>query len=349
MKRSVRSVVPDRVLAFVAFALVLACVPATFTRISFFTMSTAVEMSLIAIATLGFVLLFGFAGQISLGQAAFYGTGAYSSAILSGTYGVSPFLALLAGALLSGLVAFLVGRLILRVRGHYLALATLSFGLVVFYVASQLSITGGTTGLPDIPKLAFGSIRLDSDLRYFGLVAVVLFIAVLAADNLVHSPFGRSLRAVGDSEVAAAASGVDVTARKVTTFVVAAVLASIAGSLYAHWVGYVDPTTLQLLFSVELLVTATVGGVRSVWGAPVGAVIIVSLTQGAREILPRIAPNVGGQFEIVVYGVVLIICVLFLPMGVVGGVSTLIRRLRLGRRDAPVDPRPVSTASEVSA
>jgi len=339
----------SRVLPYAVFIAMLLCVPAVFTRVSFFTMSTGVQMCLIAIATLGFVLLFGFAGQISLGQAAFYGTGAYSSAILTGTYGVSPVLGVVVGVVVSAGIAFLVGRLILRVRGHYLALATLSFGLVVFYVAGQLPITGGTTGLPDIPKLAIGPIRFDDDLSFFYLAATVLVLLVLVADNLVRSPIGRSLRAVGDSETAAAASGVDVTGRKVLTFVIAAVLASIAGSLYAHWVGYVDPTTLDLLFSVELLVTATVGGARSVWGAPIGAAAIVSLTQGAREILPRVAPNVGGQFEIVVYGIVLVVFVLFLPRGIAGAGASLLARVRPSGTPPETGRRTTRASGEVAA
>jgi branched-chain amino acid transport system permease protein len=304
---------------------VLLLVPAVFTRVPFFTMSTAVQMAVLAIATAGLTLLMGHAGQISIGQAAFFGIGAYTSAILTTRAAVPPIAALLVGIVLSGLVAWLVGRLIFRVSGHYLALATLAFGLMLGYLARQLSLTGGASGIVDIPRLAIGTFVLQGDLRYYYLAAAVLVVVLVLSRNLVASLFGRSLVALGDSEIAAASVGVDTARHKRVVFVVAAVFASVAGSLYAHWVTFVDYHTLDLLLSLQLLIMATVGGLRSVWGAPVGAFIVITLSQAARELLPRIAPNVGGDFEIAVYGIALILVLLFLPQGVVGGVRALAR------------------------
>lgn len=321
------------VVRYVVFAAVLASVPAVFTRVPFFTMATAVEMALLAIGNVGLILVSGYAGQISIGQAAFYGTGAYCSAILTTRSGLAPPLALLIGAALSAVFAWLVGLAIFRVRGHYLALATLAFGLVAFHVANQLEVTGGPSGIVDIPKLALGVV-LTSDLRYYVLVAAVLFVAVAVADNIVRSPLGLSLRALGDAETAAAASGIDIRRHKVIVFVVAAVFASVAGSLYAHWVTFVEPSVLGLLVSLQFLIMATVGGLRSVWGGPVGAFVIVTLTQVSRETLPRIAPNVGGEYEIIVYGLALVLVLLFLPDGIAGGLQRAGRRLR-GRRTTP--------------
>lgn len=302
---------------------VLLLVPPVFTRVPFFTMGTAVQMGILTIATLGLILLAGYAGQISIGQAAFYGIGAYSSAILTTRAEVSPLLGLAVGAVLCGLVAFAVGSFIFRVRGHYLALATLAFGLMMGNIARQLEITGGGSGIVDIPRLAVGSWIVGGDLRYYYLVATVLVIATVLGRNLVRSLFGRSLQALGDSEIAAASSGVNIARHKRAVFVVAAVLASVAGSLYAHWVTFVDFHTLDLLLSIQLLIMATVGGLRTVWGAPVGAFLVITLSQAAQELLPKLPTNVGGEFEIAVYGLALIAVMLFLPRGVAGGLMTL--------------------------
>jgi branched-chain amino acid transport system permease protein len=303
----------------------LLLVPAVFTRVPFYTMSTAVQMAILAIATAGLTLLMGHAGQISIGQAAFFGIGAYASAILTTRAALPPLAALVAGVALSCLVAWLVGRLIFRVSGHYLALATLAFGLMLGYLARQLSLTGGASGIVDIPRLAIGSFVLRGDLRYYYLAAGVLVVVLVLSRNLVGSLFGRSLVALGDSEIAAASAGVDTARHKRVVFVIAAAFASVAGSLYAHWVTFVDYHTLDLLLSLQLLIMATVGGLRSVWGAPIGAFIVLTLSQAAREVLPEIAPNVGGDFEIAVYGIALILVLLFLPHGVAGGLRALVR------------------------
>ncbi len=315
------------------FVAVLLCVPAVFTRVPFFTMANAVQMAILAIATLGLILLAGFAGQISIGQAAFYGIGAYASAILTTEVGLSPILGMVVGMVLCGAVAYVVGSFIFRVRGHYLALATLAFGLMMGNIARQLEITGGASGIVDIPKLALGPLIVGSDLRYFYFVAVILLVLTVLARNLVRSLFGRSLRALGDSEIAAASSGVGVAGHKRAVFVVAAVYASIAGSLYAHWVTFVDYHTLDLLLSIQLLIMATVGGLRTVWGAPVGAFLVLTLSQLAKELLPRISSNVGGQFEIAVYGLALILVLLLMPRGVAGAVVDAFRSRRAEVRE----------------
>lgn len=316
-----------RWLSYAIFAVLLAIMPIAFSATPFLTVSLAVQMMLLAIAGLGLVLLMGFAGQISIGQAAFYGIGAYSSAILTTDLGVSPILALVAGAVISGLVAWIVGRYIFRVRGHYLALATLAFGLALGHLAQQLTITGGNAGIVGIPRLALGSFVLTSDWQYYYLAAVVLLVVTIMIDNLVRSHIGRGLVALGDSEPAASAIGIHIAQRKQLVFVIAAVLASIAGSLYAYWVTYVDYNTMDLLLSIQLLIVAMVGGLRSVWGAVVGAVFVIGIGQMSQELLPIMFPNAGGQFEIAAYGIGLILALMFLPTGIVGGIESLYRRL----------------------
>jgi len=332
MSNAVRRIAP-----YAVFVAVLLLVPAVFTRVPFFTMATAVQMTILAIATLGLILLAGFAGQISLGQAAFYGIGAYSSAILTTRVALSPVLGIVIGMVLCGLVAYVVGSFVFRVRGHYLALATLAFGLMLGSIARQLDITGGASGIVDIPRLAVGPLVVGSDLRYYYLAAALLVVATVLARNLVGSLFGRSLRALGDSEIAAASAGVSVAAHKRAVFVVAAVFASLAGSLYAHWVTFVDYHTLDLLLSIQLLIMATVGGLRTVWGAPVGALLVLSLSQAAQEVLPRLPTDIGGEFEIAVYGLALIVVLLLLPRGIAGAVADRVQGRRTPRPSARVE------------
>lgn len=296
----------------------LLVVPPVFTRVPFFTMSTGVQMAIMAIATLGLTLLMGHAGQISIGQAAFFGIGAFSSAILTTRYGIAPIAAMVFGMVLAGLVAYVVGLGIFRVRGHYLALATIAFGLSLGYLARQVEITGGVSGILDVPHLAIGPVMFRSDLSVYYLAAAVLFVVLVLGRNLTRSMFGRSLVALGDSEMAASSSGIDTARHKRTVFVIAAVFAALAGSLQAHWITFVDYHTLDLLLSIQILIMASVGGLGTVWGAPVGAFLVISLSQAAKETLPMVFPNVGGQFEIVVYGLALIIVLLFLPSGVAG-------------------------------
>lgn len=318
MSRLLRGLLP-----YAVFAAALLLVPAVFTRVPFFTMSTGVQMAIMAIATLGLVVLMGHAGQISIGQAAFFGIGAFSSAILTTSTGFAPVLAIVVGMVFAGLVAWVVGLGIFRVSGHYLALATIAFGLTLGFVARQVEFTGGASGIFGVPDLAIGTLTFRDDLSFYYLAAAVLFVAVVLVRNLLSSVFGRSLLALGDSEIAASSSGVDTAAHKRTSFVIAAVLAALAGSLQAHWITFVDYHTMDLLLSIQILIMATVGGVGTVWGAAVGSFLVIALSQAAQETLPLVFENVGGQFEIVVYGIALIVVLLFLPRGVAGSLAAL--------------------------
>jgi branched-chain amino acid transport system permease protein len=317
-------------LPYVGFLGGLLLVPALFTRVPLYTMGNGVHMAVVAIAALGLVPLTGYAMQVSIGQAAFYGTGAYASAVLTVRHGLPSPIAAAAGMALAAAAAYLLGLLLFRVEGHYLALATLGLGLVLTIVARQVEVTGGAEGLPGVPALAPFGVELVGDLAFYYLAAGVLFVAVVAVGALLRSRVGRSLVAVGDSPAAAAASGIDIAARKRLAFVVSAVLAAAAGALYAHWVGYVDPSALDLPLSLQLLIVATVGGLRTVWGAPVGAFLVVSLLQISQETLPRVSERVGGQTETIAYGLVLVLVLvlvlLLLPDGVAGAALAHLRR-----------------------
>jgi branched-chain amino acid transport system permease protein len=309
-----------RLVPYGVFVGAVLLLPAVVTRVPLFTMANGVQMAVVAIAALGLVPLTGYARQISLGQAVFYGTGAYSSALLT-TAGLPALLAAAAGAALACSGAYLIGRLLFRVQGHYLALATIALGLVASIAVRRLGFTGGSEGLSGIPPLAPA---LVTDVRFFYVAAGVLIVAVVAVRELLDARLGRALSAVGDAPVAAAAAGVDVAARKRHAFVLAALLASVAGSLYAHWVRYVDPSALELPLSLQMLIVATVGGLRTVWGPPAGAVIVVSLLQLSQEALPEVSDRVGGQTDVIAYGVALVLTLLLLPNGVAGTVADAI-------------------------
>jgi branched-chain amino acid transport system permease protein len=321
------AVLRSRWLGYAAFLGILLLVPAVFTRVPFFTMSVGVVMGLQALAALGLVPLTGHGGQISLGQAAFFAIGGYTSAILTTRWHTNALLAMVAGMVLSGLVAYLVGLFIFRAQGHYLALATLSFGLVVNYLAGQLPLTGGTEGLPGIPSLAPFGIALDDDVSMYYLVAMILLVAVIVVDSLLRSPVGKALSALGDSPVATAAAGISIAGLRRGAFVLAAVLGALAGSLYAHWSTYMDASQADILASVQLLIIAAIGGLRTVWGAPLGAFLMITFSEASKDLIPKVIPGATGSYWIVVYGLALILILLFLPRGVGGGLIGLAGRV----------------------
>jgi len=220
----------------------------------------------------GLNLLIGYSGQISLGHAAFYGMGAYVSGILTATYGWPPWPALLVAATATGLVAYGVGIPTLKLKGHYLVMATLGFNVVVNVILVRWEpMTGGPSGLASIPPLAIGGFVFDSDLRCYYLIWFFTLVAVAAGLNLVDSRAGRGLRAIHGSEIAANVLGVDTDSYKNAVFVLSAVLASLAGSLYAHYLGFVSPKTFDIFFSIELVTMVIVGGMGNLWGTLFGA------------------------------------------------------------------------------
>jgi len=302
-------------------------------------------LSLISIYTIlavGLNLLMGYAGQVSLGHAAFYGLGAYTSAILTAgpslAQHLSPLLALPIGIVLTAAVALLIGMPCLRLRGHYLAMATLGFGWIVYIVMRQWSnVTGGISGLTDIPKLAVGGLVFDSDVKWFYLTVVSAVLTMVLSANIIRSRVGRALRALHGSENAAATLGVNVAYYKVLVFVIAAALAAFAGSLYAHKVNFISPNSFGFLISVELVVMVVVGGMASVWGAVVGATTITLLFEWLADLgqeYPAFQDMNG-----VAYGLILVVVMVFLPAGLTVGTRDLLLRWFRRRRPVPV-PQP---------
>jgi branched-chain amino acid transport system permease protein len=270
-----------------------------------------------ALAVLGLNLLMGFAGQVSLGHAGFFGIGAYAVALGPVYLGLPSWASLIGGSALSALLAFVVGRPILRLSGYYLAIATLGMGVLISMVVSNESnITGGPNGM-EVPRLVLFGWRVAGPLTWYWISGVTLVIGVLVVVNLMESPTGRALRAIHDSETAARVLGVDVARYKLLAFVISAVFASIAGSYLVLLDGFVAPTTTSFLLSIEFVVMAVLGGLGSILGSIVGAAILV--------ILPQFL-TVFHDYEHIVLGAIIIVFLIFLPAGIVPAMASFVRR-----------------------
>lgn len=264
-----------------------------------------------SLVTIGLSLLMGYAGQISLGQAAFYGIGAYVSAILTVHFGLNPWLCMVIGMAVAAVVAVMVGVPSLKLRGHYLAMATLAFGIIVYIIFNEEGEwTGGPDGMSGIPGLNLFGFEFDSVEKYYYLVWFFVFAAFIFTINIIQSRSGRALRAIHISEAAANAMGINVSRFRIIVFVYSAILAALAGSLYAHYMNFVNPTSFDLFFSIKLIIMIALGGMHSIWGAIIGAFLVTFLSF---EWL-----HYFEEFEIVVYGVILLLITIFLPHGLVG-------------------------------
>jgi branched-chain amino acid transport system permease protein len=264
-------------------------------------------VGLTAMITMGLSLLMGYAGQISLGHAAFYGLGAYASGILTAKYGMNPWPALLTGVVLSAVLAVVIGSPSLKLRGHYLAMATLAFGEIVYIIFNSWgSLTSGPDGFGDIPRLSVFGFAFDTALRNYYLVWGVALLMLVFLLNLIHSRVGRALRSIHGSEAAAMAMGVNTAWYKIQVFIISAVMASIAGSLYAHYVRFINPPVFSLTFSIKLLMMVVIGGMTNVWGAILGAALITFLPEWLIFL---------QDFDILAYGLILLLIAMFLPKG----------------------------------
>ncbi len=299
-------------------------------------LSVLVVIGIHTTVVVGLCLLMGYAGQISLGHAAFYGLGAYTSGILTSTYNISPWLAILAGAMGTGIVAYIMGIPIFRLKEHYLALATLGLGLIIHVVfMEEVELTGGPSGLSKgIPYLAIGNIVFNTDFKYYFLVWTVALLAIILANNVVHSRIGRALRSIHGSEIAAQSLGVDTGKFKLQVFALSAVYASIAGSLYAHYITFISPSPFGLMTSIQFVVMAVVGGLSNIWGPILGVTGVTVLTEGLKSIVPQLIPQAGGEYEIVVFGLILVIIMIFLPEGLTSGVVRLYEEWRYRKERA---------------
>lgn len=263
-------------------------------------------------------LLVGYAGQISLGHAAFFGLGGYSTAVLATRYDWPSLLALLAGVVLVSVLAFVIARPILRLKGHYLAMATLGLGMIIYLIITTESwLTGGPDGMSVAPMEVFGYMVFD-ELVWYWIVGVLLIVMYLLAVNVIDSPVGRALRAVHGSEIAAITCGVNVTHYKALIFVVSAAVAALMGGLFAFYGGFITPTSSDFMHSIEFVVMVVLGGMASVMGAVVGALILTLLPQFLTAV---------AEYEWLVYGLILMLVMIFMPRGLVPTVHGWIRRV----------------------
>lgn len=308
-----------------------------------------IRVGIFTIVLVGLNLLMGYAGQVSLGQAAFYGMGAFFSAVLttrSAKLGIPveisqewwwPWLVMIIGMFIVGGIAYAIGLPILRLRGHYLAMATLGIGVVVFVLlrenlgVPQLNLTGGADGVYGIPRLRIGDFVIWPVERYFVFVWIVAFIVIALGLNIVNSRYGRVMRAIHSSQSAAESVGVSVHQTKAQIFALSAALAALAGSLYAHFQVAVVPATFGFTESLQLVIMSSVGGLASIWGAPFGTFAILALQEILRTQLKVIFPGAQGEVEAVAFGVLLVVIMIFMPEGLTTGSIKAIRRWRANR------------------
>jgi branched-chain amino acid transport system permease protein len=278
------------------------------------------QIGLYALVTIGLNLFMGYAGQVSLGQAAFVGIGAYTSAALAVKGHVTPWLGMVAGAIVAAFVAYVLSFVALRLRENLLALATLALGIVINVVFNQWEYIGGSSGFKDIPGFTLGSFTFDQR-AYAVLAWALLALGIWFAGNLVRSSFGRALVAISAGELGAEALGVDAERLKRQTFVLSGVYAGVAGAVYASSFSYIDPSSFSFLLSVNFVLMSVIGGIRSLWGAVIGAAVVVAVGQLLQIVVPVVLPSARGDFQSFFLGVILIAMLILLPRGITSRLS----------------------------
>ena len=270
------------------------------------------------LVVIGLNLLMGFAGQISLGHAAFFGLGAYLSGILTSTYGFPIWPTVLLAMAFTAGVAFAIGIPTLKLEGHYLVMATLGFNVIVYIVMLQLEpVTGGPSGFAGIPRLAWSGFAFDSDRKVYYLLWAVSIGALLLSLNLIHSRVGRAMAALRQNEIAARCAGIDTEAYKVKIFVLSAVMASLAGSLYAHYITFISPGTFSFFYSLQVVTMVLVGGMGSLWGSVFGAFLLTLLPEALHAV---------KEYNVLVYGLILMGVLVFFPHGLLTGIAGIMRK-----------------------
>ena len=280
--------------------------------------SVLVFVGIHSLLAMGLTVLLGYAGQISLCQAAFFGIGAYTSGILTVKFGVDPWLAMVIAMVLTGGISVLLGIPALKLRGHYLAMATLGFGEIINILLKEwVSLTGGPSGLTGIPRLSLAGISLNTEVKYYFFIWPIVLAVMVFLLHLVRSRVGRALQALNRSEQAAEVMGIPVSEYKTKTFLLSAILSSLAGSIYAHFITVISPESYSVVFSIMILVMVIVGGMGSLWGSVIGAFVMTILPEYLR---------IFEDWDIILYGVILLVILMFMPKGLVYGFQLFFRR-----------------------
>jgi branched-chain amino acid transport system permease protein len=295
--------------------LFIALYPVTLGGMSPYRCGILVFAGIYVILAVSLDLLMGYAGQISVGHAAFFAIGAYVSGILTARYGISPDIALIAGICLSAAVAWAMGKPVLALKEYYLAMATLALNeIVVTLITGLQGLTGGASGLRDIPAFSILGLSLENHVRFYYFVWLLVVVVIAMCITLVRSPFGRTLIAVHSDETAAKTFGIDCARYKTRVYVLSAGIASLAGSLFAHYMSFIAPDDFGVLTSINLLVMLFLGGVGTIFGPVLGAVFL--------KLLPEITYQFH-DYEMVINGIILIIVLLFMPKGLYGMVKAV--------------------------
>lgn len=318
------------------FAGVLAITPVL---LSPFYITLANYIGLASIIVLGLVLIGGCGGLMSFGQAAFAGIGAYTTAYLTVSAGWSPWLTLPLGLAITFVASLALGSLTLRLSGHYLPFGTLAWSISIYYVFANVEGLGQHSGLSGIPTLNIFGLKLIDNAHYFYLIWGAVLLTLVSIQNILHSRFGRAVRSGGRNTPMAAAFGINTTSIGLQIFVYAALLASLSGWLYAHFLRFVNPSPFGLVPSIEYFFMAVIGGATSVWGAIVGAGLYTFLKQWLQNVIPSIVGQTG-QFEIIVFGILIIVLLQHARAGVVPLIARTILKLRQTAVPAHAEPLP---------
>ena len=280
-----------------------------------------VVIGLHTLPAIGLALLMGYTGQISLGHAAFYGLGAYGAVLLGRHLGLNPWLDIVVAAMIVAVIARWIGALVFRLKGHHLAMATLAFGIIVHIgLVEMRDLTGGPNGLTGIPPLSVFGRRLTSDFAILPVVWGACLAAMALAQNLVGSPLGLSMRSIAENEHIAASIGNDVGAVKRHIMMLSGFVAAIGGGLYAHYIGYLSPGPFDVGFSIRLLLMVAVGGFANIWGVLFGVAFITLIGESLKPL---------GSYDVIAYGALLIVVIIFFPRGLLEGIGALFMNLRM--------------------
>lgn len=275
----------------------------------------AIMCMLNAVICIGLNMLVGYTGQFSLGHGAFAGLGAYVAVILSTTYEFDPVISILIASVVLAVIAYFISKPILKLEGHYLAMGTLAIGIIISIVLNnEDQLTGGPDGM-GVGEFHILGYVFQNDIQWYVLSALLLVFSIWALQNVINSPFGRILRCIRDSETAAKAIGADVPYYKTYVFVISVVIATVAGSLYAYYTGYISPEESGIMRSIDLIVMIVFGGLGRVYGAVIGAVIITALPQFLTFL---------HDYEHMVFGAIIIFVMIFMPKGLVSIFDTLL-------------------------
>lgn len=269
------------------------------------------------ILSLSLNLIIGYTGLPALGHAAFYCIGAYTSSLLSLKMGLSPWIGLLIGAVIAALSGAVIGYSSVRLRNDYLALATFGFGVIVYSITKNwISLTRGPMGLSGIPGFSIFGFQLLETWSYFLLVLIFVIITIFVINRIVNSPFGRVLKSIREDEIASQSLGKNTTKYKLLVFIIGSFFAGIAGSLYAHYVTFIDPSSFTVMESLNILLMVIVGGMGSIFGSIVGTIILVILPELLRFL--GMSTSIAATIKQMIYGLLLIIFVIKRPQGLMG-------------------------------